>query len=149
MPAESFDPTMMADGDPLLDETLPHARARRRVEKMSEFLDTRFRLPVIGYRFGFDSLIGLIPGIGDAATAMISFYLIYEARRAGAGLGMILQMVFNVIIDTVLGAVPLLGDLFDFAFKSNLRNANLLRAHYDRLEERHARESVFRGKTLR
>lgn len=138
-----------ADNDPLTDESLPHAKARRRVEKLSEFLDTKFRLPILGYRFGYDSLIGLIPGIGDVASAAMSLYLIFEAHKAGAGFGLILRMIYNVVIDTILGAVPVLGDLFDFAFKSNLRNANLLRDHYENLEDRHRRESVFRGKSLR
>lgn len=118
-----------APNDPLLEPAAPYAGARRRVVFVSELLDTRFKLPVVGYRFGLDSLLGLVPGVGDAATAGVSLYLIYEAARAGAGPGMIARMIYNVIIDTILGAVPVLGDLFDFAFKANLRNANLLRNH--------------------
>lgn len=137
------EPTFRADpayrlDDPLQDARLPHAGARRRVEWLSDFLDTRFKLPIVGYRFGMDSVIGLVPGIGDAATAAISLYLIYEAHRAGAGPGKIGKMVYNVAVDTVLGAVPILGDIFDFAFKANLRNANLLRDHYRKLETRTA-----------
>ena len=134
--------------DPLLDDAFPHAAARGRVEKLSEFLDTKFKLPVVGYRFGYDSLIGLIPGVGDAATAAMSLYLIVEARRAGAGTGLVLRMIYNVVVDTVLGAVPVFGDLFDFAFKANLRNANLLRAHYKEIEEKHRRDYVSQGRSL-
>lgn len=135
--------------DPLLDEALPHLPARRRVETLSEFLDTKFKLPILGYRFGYDSLIGLIPGVGDVVTAGMSVYLIIEARRAGAGAGLLTRMLYNVIVDTVLGAVPVLGDIFDFAFKANLRNANLLRRHYDKLETEAARDAVRSGRSLR
>ncbi len=126
------------DADPLTDPRGPHASARARVEWLSEFLDTKFRLPVLGYRFGWDSILGLIPGVGDVASAVMSLYLIAEAWRAGAGAGMVARMLYNVAIDTILGAVPLFGDIFDFAFKANLRNANLLRDHYRKLEGRGA-----------
>lgn len=117
--------------DPLLANG-QHERARARVAKLSDLLDTRFRLPIVGYRFGLDSVIGLIPGVGDLTTATMSLYLIAEAARAGARKRMIARMLYNVGVDTILGAVPVVGDLFDFAFKANLRNANLLRDHLDR-----------------
>ncbi|MBT8473087.1 MAG: DUF4112 domain-containing protein [Marinicaulis sp.] len=135
------DPTFRADdefrieNDPLLDEDLPHAAARARVEQLSNFLDNKFRLPVLGYRFGWDSIIGLIPGAGDIITALMSLYLMAEAARAGAGAGMLIRMGLNVLIDTVVGAVPLLGDIFDFAFRSNYRNANIMRAYFEKLEK--------------
>ncbi|MEM8770286.1 MAG: DUF4112 domain-containing protein [Pseudomonadota bacterium] len=135
--------------DLLTDDVLPHAAARRRVEALSRFLDSRFELPVIKYRFGFDSLIGLIPGVGDVFTASMALYLIYEAARAGAGPGLVARMVFNVAADTIIGAVPIFGDLFDFAFKANLMNANLLRRHYAELDDASRKEAVFKGKSLR
>ncbi len=131
------DQTIVTDPDtgaPL--ETHPHAAARARVERLSRFLDSRFKLPILGYRFGWDSIIGLIPGVGDAAGGALSVYLIWEAHRAGAGLGLMIRMIYNAVMDMILGAVPLFGDIFDFAFKANLRNAELLREHYDRIEER-------------
>lgn len=129
------------DGAPRrpIDNDAPSA-AQRRIDRLADLLDTRFRLPILGYRFGLDSLIGLIPGVGDAATAAISFYIIFEAARAGAGPLLILRMIYNVVIDAILGSVPVLGDLFDFAFKANLRNANLLREHYARKADADARE---------
>ncbi|MEO0879272.1 MAG: DUF4112 domain-containing protein [Pseudomonadota bacterium] len=98
-----------------------------RIDRLARLLDTQFSL--FGFRFGIDGLIGLIPGIGDAATAIMSLYLIVLAARAGASLGLIVQMIANVIFDMVIGAVPVLGDLFDFTFRANARNARLLHAY--------------------
>ncbi|MFC2950986.1 DUF4112 domain-containing protein [Marinicaulis aureus] len=116
----------------------PHEAAKTRVEWLADFLDTKYRIPGLGYRFGWDSILGLIPGIGDAVAGLMSVYLIWEARRAGAGPGLVLRMVYNMLADTILGAVPILGDLFDFAFKANLRNAELLKEHYSKIERRNA-----------
>lgn len=116
----------------------PHEAAKARVEWLADFLDTKYRIPGLGYRFGWDSILGLIPGIGDAVAGLMSVYLIWEARRAGAGPGLVLRMVYNMLADTILGAVPILGDLFDFAFKANLRNAELLKEHYSKIERRNA-----------
>ena len=116
----------------------PHEAAKARVEWLADFLDTKYRIPGLGYRFGWDSILGLIPGIGDAVAGLMSVYLIWEARRAGAGPGLVLRMIYNMLADTILGAVPILGDLFDFAFKANLRNAELLKEHYAKMERRSA-----------
>lgn len=116
----------------------PHEAAKARVEWLADFLDTKYRIPGLGYRFGWDSILGLIPGIGDAVAGLMSVYLIWEARRAGAGPGLVLRMVYNMLADTILGAVPIVGDLFDFAFKANLRNAELLKEHYAKIERRNA-----------
>ena len=99
----------------------------RRIDRLARLLDSRFS--IFGFKFGFDGLIGLIPGIGDAATGILSFYLIFEAARAGASLGLIGRMIINVLIDIILGAVPLLGDIFDFAYRANAANAKLLHEH--------------------
>jgi len=96
----------------------------RRIDALARFLDSRFSL--FGFRFGFDGLIGLIPGIGDAATAVLSFYLIFLAARAGASLPLIFRMVVNVLIDMTVGIVPVLGDIFDMTFRANTLNAKLL-----------------------
>ena len=116
----------------------PHEAAKARVVWLADFLDTKYRIPGLGYRFGWDSILGLIPGIGDAVAGLMSVYLIWEARRAGAGPGLVLRMVYNMLADTILGAVPILGDLFDFAFKANLRNAEMLKEHYSKIERRNA-----------
>ncbi|WP_375202051.1 DUF4112 domain-containing protein [Hyphococcus sp.] len=123
-----------AENDRLSSLAQPHAAAKARVEWLATFLDARYRIPGLGYRFGWDSILGLVPGVGDAAAGLMSAYLIWEARRAGAGFGLVLRMIYNLLVDTILGAVPVFGDIFDFAFKANLRNAELLKEHYAKIE---------------
>jgi hypothetical protein len=92
-------------------------------------MDSAIVIPGTRFRFGVDALLGLFPGGGDVVGAALSGYIIYESWRAGvppAGIG---RMVANVAADTVLGAVPIAGDLFDAYWKANLRNIEILRAH--------------------
>lgn len=96
------------------------------IEKLADWLDTRFRIPGLGWRFGFDSIIGLVPGVGDTATALLSCYIIARAHQLGASKWLMARMGWNVLVDSLLGAVPLVGDLFDLANKSNTRNIRLL-----------------------
>lgn len=96
------------------------------IEKLADWLDTRFRIPGLGWRFGFDSIIGLIPGVGDGVAALLSFYIIGRAHQLGASPWLMARMGWNVLVDSVLGAIPLVGDLFDLANKSNTRNIRLL-----------------------
>ncbi len=97
-----------------------------RLRYLGDLLDTRFRLPVVGWRVGLDGLIGLVPGIGDTVAGGLSAYLVYEAWLAGARKRTIARMAANVAFDFVVGLVPVVGDLFDFAYKANARNVRLL-----------------------
>lgn len=99
---------------------LDNARALARV------LDTAVGIPGTKLRFGLDAILGLIPGAGDAVSAALSGYIILAAARAGASKPVLLRMVGNVVLDTVVGAIPVLGDVFDVAFRSNSRNVALL-----------------------
>lgn len=108
----------------------------RDIEKLAEWLDTKWVLPGTNWRFGMDSVIGLVPGIGDAVTTLMGAYIIVRARELGAPLHLQAAMVGNLVVDTVVGAVPLLGDAFDFAFRSNAKNVRLLKAHLDKREMR-------------
>lgn len=81
---------------------------------------------------GLDGLIGLIPGVGDAAGLLLSAWLMVQARRAGASRWLLARMAANAGVDTAIGAVPLLGDWFDFAFQANRRNLRLLQKHLAR-----------------
>lgn len=108
------------------------------IDKLADLLDTRFRLPGTGFRFGLDSLIGLIPGVGDAVTGGLGLWIIHRARQEGASGLLIVRMIWNLLVDMLLGAIPLVGDIFDFAFKSNTKNARLLQRHLDRHEARQA-----------
>ena len=106
-------------------------RALRRLEKLGSLLDSRFRLPG-GFRFGLDPLIGLVPGVGDAASAIVALYIVLEAWRLGASRGTLARMLLNVGLDFGVGVIPIVGDVADFVFKSNRRNLDLLRRHLGR-----------------
>jgi hypothetical protein len=93
-----------------------------------------------GRRIGLDPILGLIPGLGDWLGAAISTVLVYESIRLGLPVRVLLQMVVNIAIETIVGAVPLLGDLFDAAWQANQRNLRLVERHYDaRLQPRPVR----------
>jgi hypothetical protein len=112
----------------------PRTRKERiaRIEALATLLDTALVIPGTNLRFGFDALIGLVPGIGDAVTTALSLWLVKEARALGAPGHLVARMLGNIAIDGVVGAVPLLGDVFDLVWKSNRRNLHLLRRHLDR-----------------
>ena len=103
--------------------------ALQRVARLAYWLDDRFRIPGTRRRIGVDGLLGLVPGIGDTATALIASYIVLEAARLGVPKAMLARMLANVGIDYVIGLVPLVGDLADFAWKANRRNARMLRDH--------------------
>jgi hypothetical protein len=108
----------------------PQNEARlKRVRLLSRLLDEQFRIPGTTYRVGLDGLLGLIPGVGDAAGALLSVYILYEAIRLGASSIVLLRMIANIGIDTVGGAIPIVGDIFDMAWKANRKNAVLLHTY--------------------
>jgi hypothetical protein len=116
------------------DLTPPRTRAERiaRIEALAVLLDTAFIIPGTNFRFGVDVLVGLVPGIGDALTTAVSLWLVKEARALGAPTHLVVRMLGNIVIDGVVGAVPLVGDAFDLVWKSNRRNLHLLRQHLAR-----------------
>jgi Domain of unknown function (DUF4112) len=97
-----------------------------RLKMIAKFMDSGWGIPFTKMRFGADSLIGVVPGIGDAGAAMVSLYIVLEARKLGAPNHLLVKMLANVAIDTGLGAIPIVGDVFDIFFKSNLKNIDLL-----------------------
>lgn len=108
------------------------AAALRQLDSLSHLLDDSIRVPGTRARFGLDAVIGLVPGLGDAAGAVMSAYIVVQAARLGAPVPSLIRMLLNVGIEALFGAVPLLGDLFDAAFKANLRNVTLLRREMQR-----------------
>lgn len=100
-----------------------------RTERLARLLDSQFRVPGTSLRFGVEPLLGLVPGLGDAAGLALSSAVIVQAVRLGARGATVARMVLNVAIDTVFGSIPLLGSVFDFAFKANNRNLALLQRH--------------------
>jgi len=99
---------------------------------LANLLDTALVIPGTNIRFGVDALIGLVPGIGDAITTATSLYIVHEAYQLGAPKHLILRMLGNVALDGFVGAVPIVGDVFDAMWRSNRRNMALLRHHLDR-----------------
>jgi hypothetical protein len=100
-----------------------------RIRRFSRLMDTAFRIPGTGIRFGLDPIVGLIPGAGDLIATSFSLYIIYLATRFQLPGNVIRQMVFNIGLEAVIGAIPLIGDLFDAYYKSNVRNLALLEQH--------------------
>jgi hypothetical protein len=115
-------------------------RVERRLERLATVLDSAIAIPGTRIRLGADSLLGLLPGIGDLVGIGLSGYIIMEARRLGAPATTLARMVANVAIDGVIGAIPIVGDLFDIAFKANRRNVALLREHLADLRTRVAKD---------
>jgi hypothetical protein len=104
-----------------------------RLKSLAHLLDTRFHVPGTNWRFGLDGLVGLIPGVGDAAGALVSLYIVAEAWRLGVRKRTIVRMLGNVALDSLFGAVPVAGDLFDFIWKANARNLRLAQRDLERL----------------
>ena len=100
-----------------------------RMEALATLLDSAILIPGTNQRVGFDALIGLVPGVGDAISAALSAYIIWEARQLGLQRWKIARMVANVAFDTALGAVPIAGDVFDVFFKANQRNVRIIQDH--------------------
>ena len=107
-------------------------RTLAKLDRIARLMDASIIIPGLNRRAGLDSLIGLIPGVGDMATGAISAYLVLEARRIGAPPAILARMAGNIAIDVVAGIVPGIGDLFDVAFKANMRNVALLRDYFER-----------------
>jgi hypothetical protein len=101
-----------------------------RLDRVARLMDDQFELPIIHRRIGLDPIIGLFPGGGDWATWVVSVYIFWESLRLSAPKTMLVRMVTNVTIDLVTGYVPLLGDVFDAAFKANRKNVDMLLDFY-------------------
>ncbi|MBB4002325.1 DUF4112 domain-containing protein [Aurantimonas endophytica] len=107
-----------------------HVRRLRRVSRLARLMDTAIRIPGTGIRFGGDSVLGLIPGIGDLAGGAIGLYIVNEARQLGLPTSKIVKMLSNLGLDVVIGAVPLAGDVADVFFKAHRRNLNIILEHF-------------------
>ena len=103
-----------------------------RLRRLAYWMDEAFGIPGTNIRIGFDSIIGFVPGVGDAVTAAFAFYLIREAARLGAPKSLLVRMAWNAGLDAVVGGVPVVGDLFDIGWKANKKNLRLLLDFLDR-----------------
>lgn len=106
----------------------PTSAGLERVRRVAHVLDNAIPLPG-GYRIGWDAVLGLVPGLGDSAGALLATYIVLEGIRMGAPRPVLVRMVGNVLLEAAVGTVPFLGDVFDAAFKANVRNVKLLETH--------------------
>jgi uncharacterized protein DUF4112 len=115
----------MSDVSPnLVQEEL--SRDLQRADRLARLLDSAIRIPVIGVRLGADALLGLVPGGGDAVAALLGAYPIVLAVRHRLPHVLVLRLLGNIAVDAIFGSIPIIGDLFDIGFKSNLRNQRLI-----------------------
>ena len=101
------------------------------LRRITWWMDQGLRVPGTSIRFGLDPIIGLVPGLGDAAGALLGGAILLEAVRSRAAHYTLLRMSGNIALDALIGAIPLLGDLFDFGWKANTRNLQLLERHLE------------------
>lgn len=101
-----------------------------RLDKLAKLLDNQFGVPGTRFRFGLDGVIGLVPYLGDIAGFAVSGILMRTMVKKGAGPLLMLRMMWNFVLDAVIGIVPVIGDLFDFGYKANRRNVDLLKSYY-------------------
>ena len=118
--------TTSAQHEPVERSRKDYEKRLARIEKLAVALDSQFTLPGTQFKFGWDSVIGLIPGIGDTITLAPQVWLINEARQLNLGKRVMGKLMFNVGLDFLVGLLPGIGDLFDAVYKSNLRNANIV-----------------------
>ena len=112
-------------------------RELEHLNRLARTLDSRFRLPGTSIRFGLDTIVGLVPGIGDTLVAAPSVWIIWRGHRMGIGKRHLARMAVNSAADYLIGLVPVIGDLFDVGFKANLRNVAILREQLGARQQAH------------
>jgi hypothetical protein len=110
-------------------------RGLKQLGHLAKLMDAQFRIPGTDIRFGLDGIIGLIPGAGDLSTFAVSGYMVWVMANNGASGFVLARMTLNILIDALIGSIPVIGDVFDIAFKANMRNMRLMQQHYE--EGRH------------
>lgn len=104
----------------------------QRIDKLGKWLDARYRIPGTRIRFGYDGLLGLVPGIGDTLTLLLSAYIVREGFALKLPLSAKAKMLWNIFVDWLVGLIPIVGDLLDVGYKGNLKNIRLIKEHYRR-----------------
>jgi len=110
-------------------ESHPDANDLARLRKLAVQMDSAFKVPLLGVRLGWDAILGFVPVVGDALTLVPSAYILRESHRMGAPAPLMIRMGANTAIDLAIGAIPLVGDIFDIGWRSKTRNVNLLHRH--------------------
>lgn len=101
------------------------------IETVSTWMDSKYRIPGTNIRFGLDPILGLIPFLGEAATFIISSGLVLSMAKYGVSRKVVILMVLNVLLDAVIGSIPIIGNIFDVTYRANNRNIRLLKKHYE------------------
>jgi uncharacterized protein DUF4112 len=128
-------PIVDAPARPVRVEVITNPLQWERLEQLravARLMDSQFQIPGTNIQVGLDALLGLVPGLGDLISSAVSVWLIREARRMGASRWLVARMVWNVVVDTTIGAVPVVGDAFDVVWKANRKNIELLSRHLER-----------------
>ena len=110
---------------------VPDAERLAKIERLAHLMDESIALPGTDKRIGLEAVLGLIPGLGDLATAVISLHIISEAKKLGVPKTIVSKMIWNVVVDTVVGAVPGVGDVFDAFWKANRKNIELVKEYFE------------------
>lgn len=109
-----------------------HEKIIEHIEKLATLMDSQFKLPGTRINLGLDTIVGLIPGIGDTASLGVSGYIVMQAARLNPPKRKMSRMLFNIFMDWLIGLVPIIGDIFDVGWKANNRNAKLMREFHER-----------------
>ena len=110
-----------------MDQLQKQVEVEQGLDQLAFYLDDLFRVPGVGWRFGLDAIVGLIPNVGDTLTSFASFYVLLAGVRYGVPKITLLRMAFNIAVDYLVGSIPVIGDAFDFVWKANKMNMNLIR----------------------
>jgi hypothetical protein len=110
-----------------MDKLEKQVEVEKGLDNLAFYLDGLFRVPGTGWRFGLDAIIGLIPNVGDTITSFASFYILLAGVRYGVPKITLLRMAFNIAVDYLVGSIPVIGDAFDFVWKANRMNMDLIR----------------------
>ena len=120
-----------------------------RLEALAQLMDGAFVIPGTSIRFGLDGVIGLFPVAGDMLAGLVSTYLVWEAKKLGAPGWLIARMLANTLLDSVVGAVPVVGDAFDVLFRANIKNMALLRRYLEKKGYAPAHGTTIEGEAIR
>ena len=139
-PTSAIRPQIIDIGPPQRDTARP-TELEPELKALAQWMDNKFEIPGLGIRFGLDAILGLIPGVGDIVTTLVSLYILGAAQRYGVARITQARMAMNIALDLVLGSVPFIGDIFDVVWKANEKNLALLQRHLlaSPSEERRAR----------